>query len=388
MLQLSTKIIQELVNSTARPAISLYLSTHRHYPGTEKDPIVFKNLVKDVGLALEKNYPEANKQKIIDHLIHYETDRQFWAHQLDGLAIFVADDFVKVIKVAAAFPSKVVVSDTFYVTPLIRALQSNDRYQVLCLSRTNVTVYEGNRYQLDDITSNKIPRNLEAALGTELTEPHLTVSSYNGSRPSINGTSNSAMHHGHGDKSSEDEKEIVNFFRAVDRTVLNEPSQPSGLPLIVVTFPEYFSVFKSISHNKQLFENGVSMHPDAFNKEDLILKAWSVFEPIYTERISTAISSYNIANAYKAASDSLEEVAIAAVSGKIATLLIEEDRQIAGKIGDSSGELQLGFGSDTNAQNDVLDDIAEKVILTGGKVLVIPHSKMPSSSGLAATFRY
>ena len=105
MLQVSNRTIKELVNNTATPAVSLYMSTHRHYPGTEKDPIVFKNLVKDVEQALAENYPEANKQKIIDHLMHYETDRQFWTNQLDGLAFFVADDFVREIKVCLLYTS-------------------------------------------------------------------------------------------------------------------------------------------------------------------------------------------------------------------------------------------------------------------------------------------
>jgi len=395
MLQLSNKTLEELVKSTASPAVSLYMSTHRHHPGTEKDPIVFKNLVKDIGKALEKNYPKVNKRIIIDHLMRYETDRHFWAHQLDGLALFIADDFVKEIKVAARLLTKTLVSDSFYIIPLVRVLQSEDRYQVLCLSRTNVTVYEGTRYGLDEITSDKIPINLEAALGSDLTKPYLTGGSYNGSG---NGSGEPFMHHGHGGKSSEDEKDIVRFFREVDRAVLNEHSIPSGLPLILVTLPEYFSIFKSITHNNHLLEQAVSIHPDSVTKEDLILKAWNIFEPEYSKRVSDAISSYNKASAHKAGSDTLAEIARAAASGKVASLLIEADRNIAGKIDDVSGELRLRTPDEAKTANgvladevlgeDVLDDIAERVLLTGGKILVIPQNRMPSSSGLAATFRY
>jgi len=293
----------------------------------------------------------------------------------------VAEDFIREIKLAAKFPTKIVVADSFYVLPLIRALQSADRYQVLCLSRTNVTLYEGNRYQLDEITSPEVPSNLEAALGSERTEPRMTVASYTGA-------AGPKMHHSHGDKSSEDEKDIVRFFRDVDRAVLNEHSLPSGLPLIVVTLPEYFSVFKSISHNRQLLETGVGIHPDSTSKEDLILKAWDVFEPEYFGKIAEAVSSFNQANAYNSGSDKLEEVAKAAASGRVASLLIEANRDIVGEINESSGELNLWPEDDSKTANDVLDDIAEKVLMNGGEVLVIPHTKMPSSSGLAATFRY
>ena len=38
--------------------------------------------------------------------------------------------------------------------------------------------------------------------------------------------------------------------------------------------------------------------------------------------------------------------------------------------------------------DDLLDDLSELVSLKGGKVLVLPASSMPSSTGLAAIYRY
>jgi len=35
-----------------------------------------------------------------------------------------------------------------------------------------------------------------------------------------------------------------------------------------------------------------------------------------------------------------------------------------------------------------LDDVAEAVLQNGGEVVVVPQERMPSSSGVAATYRY
>ena len=40
------------------------------------------------------------------------------------------------------------------------------------------------------------------------------------------------------------------------------------------------------------------------------------------------------------------------------------------------------------ARLDVLDDLAEAALRTGGEVIVLPPDRMPSKSGAAAIFRY
>jgi len=38
--------------------------------------------------------------------------------------------------------------------------------------------------------------------------------------------------------------------------------------------------------------------------------------------------------------------------------------------------------------DDLLDDVAELVLQKGGQVMVIPAEKMPTDTGLAATYRF
>jgi len=40
------------------------------------------------------------------------------------------------------------VADSFHTKPLLRVLQSADRYQILALNRHEAKLYEGNRYFL------------------------------------------------------------------------------------------------------------------------------------------------------------------------------------------------------------------------------------------------
>ena len=63
-----------------------------------------------------------------------------------------------------------VVADAFHVKPLVRYLQSADRFQVLALTREHVAMYQGNRYGLDPIALGDFPATLTTALGDVVTE--------------------------------------------------------------------------------------------------------------------------------------------------------------------------------------------------------------------------
>jgi hypothetical protein len=38
--------------------------------------------------------------------------------------------------------------------------------------------------------------------------------------------------------------------------------------------------------------------------------------------------------------------------------------------------------------DDLLDDLAEVTLTTGGEVIVVPTDRMPTTTGAAATFRF
>lgn len=74
-------------------------------------------------------------------------------------------------------------------------------------------------------------------------------------------------------------------------------------------------------------------------------------------------------------------------TGRVATLLIEADRQIAGRLDRAMGRTEVADLSHPQV-DDLLDDLGELVEKMGGPVLVIPAERMPGRTGLAATYRH
>ena len=274
------------------------------------------------------------------------------------------------------------VADTFHIKPLMRILQSADRYQVLGLNRREIQLYEGNRDVLDEIElAQEGPRTITDALGEELTEPHLTVASYG------KGAGGPPMRHGHGSKKDEVDIDSERFFRAVDRAILEHHSRPSGLPLILAALPEYHHLFRRLSENPFLTAEGIDVHPDALPGDALRDHAWRVVKPRYLARLAGLVEEFGRAKSKGLGSDELAPVAEATVTGRVATLLIEADRHIPGRIDYGSGRVELGDLAHPEV-DDVLDDLGELVLKKGGQIVIVSAERMPTETGIAAIYRF
>jgi hypothetical protein len=390
MRHLTHERLLELLTLHEPPCVSLYQRTYRHSPDNAEDPIRYRNLSRDLRQRLEQAFPGPHVKPLLERFRALEGERDFWIHRTDGLALLASPERFEVIDLQRPVADRVVVSDSFYVKPLLRSLQSADRFQVLGLTRHEARFFEGNRYVLDPIELDGVPLTIQEVLGDELTDPHLTVASYGmkgGRVGGGEGPGSRAMHHGHGGKADEVDVDMERFFRAIDRTVIEHLSKPSGLPLLLAALPEYHTPFRELSHNPQLLEAGIDGNPLAFDADTLREKAWEVLEPRYRARLSALVERYGSARARDLGADEIESVARAAVDGRVDVLLVEADRHEPGRIGAASGEIEAGSATYPEA-DDLLDDLAEAVLRTKGEVVVVPAERMPTETGVAAIFRY
>lgn len=377
--------MQELLNGTQSnatpPCISLYQPTHRHHPENQQDPIRFRNLVRQLETSIRARYSVAEARVLLQPFEKLSGDPSFWNHTLDGLAILGAEGTFRVFRLQRSVPELAIVADTFHTKPLRRFLQSVDRYQVLALTRHEIELFEGNRDAIDRVDlAPGVPRTITEALGEELTEPHQTVGSYNGA-------GDPAMYYGHGGRKDQTEIDDERFFRAVDRAVLAHHSRPSGLPLILAGLAEHQAVFRSVTHNPFVVSAGIAVHPRALDPNELRRLTWEVMEPEYRARLDRLGDSFRQANAHGLGSDDLTRVAVAAVTGRVATLLIDADRHIPGRLDPASGQIEYAPLADPEV-DDLLDDLGALVEDRGGRVFVVPSAMMPSASGVAAVLRY
>lgn len=373
-----------LLENCESPCISLYMPTHRHHPDNQQDQILYRNLISELEESLRKQFSRREVVQLLEPFTALNNDRLFWNHNLDGLALLSSGDFFRVYRLQRPTPKLAVVADSFHLKPLMRTLQSIDRYEVLGLNRQEVKLFEGNRDALDEIELHPdVPRTIKEALGSELTDSYLNFRSPGGVRGS-----QTAVYHGHGGKKDEVDVDAERFFRAVDKGILEHHSRPSGLPLILAALSEHHHLFREISNNPFLVEKSLDVHPDSLASiDELHERAWRLMEPRYLARKDALVEQYATAKSHDLASEDTEEVARAVAQGKVATLLVDDSHHVPGWIDEASGEIEFGT-LEHPCIDDIFDDLAALALKMGGEVVILPAELMPTETGVAAIYRY
>jgi hypothetical protein len=322
-----------------------------------------------------------------------------WSHREGGLAVFASPTTFRCFDLPRKTPERLVIADAFHIRPLLRVVQSADRFHVLCLQAATAAVFEGNRDRLLRIEDPGFPLTIGEALEAEIVvqgrQPAYAGVADRKSGPAPRGTD--VLH-----KYAES-TEVEQFFRIVDQGMLDRLSKTSNLPVLLAALPQHQALFRSLSKNQHLQSRGIELNPAALTEQELLAKAWTCVEPLYLEKLRQIIDSYRVAAAHGQATDDLDEAARSAEAGKIGALLVEAERVIPGRILPNDGGIALsppgnvpagnGQAGNVSAGNgalteDLLDDIARLTLRMKGTVVAVPAGQMPSPTGVAAIFRY
>ena len=380
MYEITDVFSNDIMYEEEAPLISLYQPTHRKRPDNKQDIIRFKNLVQRIENSLKQKYPKREIPELLKPFKHLAEDKLFWNNTTDGLAILANRNRCVVYKLERPVEELSVVANSWHIKPLIRAFQSAEKFHILGLNRKEFALYEGNRYGFREVEiDSDIPRTIDEVLGDEYSEPYLSVGTYAGT--------GKAMFHGHGGKQSEISKDTEKYFRYVDRFILDNYSNPTRIPLILVSLDTHQGLFRNITKNPYLIDEGVRVNYETLSIEDLRDAAWKVIESYYLEKTRRLVDRFNLQRSKFLGSDILGEVARSVFEGRVDTLIIEADRIEPGRINRGTGRIEEGDLEDPEI-NDVLNDLAKMVYRGKGEVVILPRERMPSETGVAAIYRY
>ena len=87
------------------------------------------------------------------------------------------------------------------------------------------------------------------------------------------------------------------------------------------------------------------------------------------------------------ASSDLATVARAATIGAVDTLLVDIDDKVPGVVDEETGAVTLADEDDA-ASYGVVDELARRVLLSGGRVLAVRRADLPDAASVAAILRH
>ena len=367
------------------PCVSIYLPTAKSHPDGRQNGIRFKNLVRAAEDALTKTNPGPTAREVVRKLRDLEGDHAFWGSPDSGAAILASPTRLDAFKLPRAVAERVEVGETFHVKPLIRHVQSADRFQVLGLSRERCALFEGDRYVLHPADAPGVPLTLADYLGKQVDEP--LPGHREGARPGTRGGEAVVGGEGRGSREVALLAEPREYLRAVDRAVLDHVSNHVGLPVIPMGIDENLGEFRELTKNRFVTADAVHGDWTKWTLPEIRERAWGVFQNTYLRRLATIREDFGTASARNLATDNLEAAVAAVMAGRVGTLLVDADRQLHGSIDFTAGVLQPANGPEATV-GDMLDDLAELALRHGSTVTVVPSDQMPTTTGLAAVFRF
>lgn len=371
-------LVSQLLRVDATPCLSLYVATHRTQPERRDDPTRYRVLVRKLTESLEQAYAPPVVAELMAPFHELQKDEEFWNERKEGIAVFRAPDVFVVQHLDRPVPDLAIVAKTFHLKPILRILETADRYHVLTITSTHVQLYEGDRDGLQRVDLGPdVPLTIDEVLGTQRTERHFSTSNSGGTLRAI----------AHSTTQDDIDLDTERFFHAIDRSIMEHASLPSGLPLILVGLPDQLGLFFKIRHNPNILLEGVGVHPDGLAQKELVRRAWSIMEPYVHARSIRLADTFRQEFTKGRALDHIMEIAEATAHGRVGTLMVEANRQVPGSVHAETGAIVFD-DLDQPDINDVLDELAVMVMRKGGEVLVLPTEHMPSATGAAAILRY
>lgn len=374
MALMTSADLRHLLDSpAAETCVSLYMNTHMTWPDSEQNPIVFKNLVKELEQILAEQMKGRDFRPILAEFQKFQTEDEFWKTRTPALAMYYHAGHLHRFDLPRAVPDGIHVAESFHLKPIFRILQTTDRFNILALDRRQAQLFEASRDGIIPLALSDIPDNPKIhdnGARSRVGEQHF--SAYGGAVMTIHDV---------------DEKESdAEFFAEIDDFVAAQLTHRNHLPLVLAALSEHQGTFRKVSHNKRLLSEGVVASPHHLPLRELRDQAFAVVEKSQHAAVRDLINQVEAARAHGKGSTDLAEVAKAAVAGRVHAIIVDADQTIGGRLS-AEGDILKADQSHPEV-DDLLDDIMESVFKSDGEIFVLPSGIMPLDSGIAALFRY
>jgi hypothetical protein len=382
MEQLTQTIFGELAGLQGSPCISIYMSTHQ--AGMEvnelQDAIRFKKTLRDISAELQN---DSGDSRMIEHLLKpawelYEDDR-FWREQSQGLAVFLANGNIRLIKLPYRPADEYNIGPAFLLTPLLPAL-NDQTFFLLTLSKHDSKFYEGDAFGLRYVNIPGLPNGIEDVVHLEEKQDFQLFRQGAGGKGAAN-------FHGHGEGQLEDKANLVLYFQEVDRTLFAERLHDQQAPLVLAGVDYLLPIYRSVNRYKFITERGLTGNHDYQDEHTLFNEALPIVQPYFDIPAKKALENYYNQVATALTSSIPETVIPASYYGQVSDLFICKDTHIWGSFDDMNNRLEI---HENRQPGDVclLSQAAVKAWQNGSGVYLLEKERMPKDSVIAAMLRY
>jgi len=393
-------VFAALAGHHGRPAVSIYLPTHRAGAPKEQDSLRLKNLLASATASLLDDgmrLPDATA--LLSKAEALLDEPSFWRETGDGLALFIDAAETRVFRVDSPLPEQVVVGSRFYVRPLALAYRGNEQFFALAFDRGRARLFSGDRAHIAEL-----PLDVSIASFSEVTKydereeslqftTHASPESITGSGAAI------GQFHGNGAENV-DKNELTRFAAGLDKAVVGAIGAENTVPLVLLGVEYQLAAYRSVNSYHNLVAEQVVGATDELSDKSVHTKALEALSARFADAVDADLLELREKPSSLVSNDATEIVS-AAASGRVKTLFFD---QSTGPFGQFDRKLfavssvcsaaprylrESGDGEAAAAECgwDLVDLAAAETVLHGGAIHAFTGEHAPVS-GVAAVLRY
>jgi release factor family 11 len=359
--------IDALLAGRDAASVSIYVPTDPASPG-EAERIELKNLAAEAVRQLEEaGTPKADADAIAEQLASLDSDETFWRHQARSLAVFATPRSLVSFRLPNRLVAQVQVADRFHLKPLLRAVTFPQVAFLLALAQGSVRLLEvGPEVGPWEVDVPDLPSDVASAAG-------MASIADRAPRGALQGAEGQKVR-------------MRQYCREVDRA-LRPMLAGLDVPLVLAATEPLDSIYRSVNTYPHLAPQSVPGSPEASSDTELVAGARTVLDTVYAAELERVRELYERRASQGRTAQDVVDLARAATFGAVDTVLVDIDDVVPGTVDEDSGAVTFAEEDDAVAYG-VVDEIARRVWLNGGRVLAVRREDVPGGGSAAGILRY
>lgn len=360
-----TDHLLELIDHRDDASVTITLASSPLPSEHERIRLDLRNAIDDAERQLRtKDLPRGAADAVVSSLRALNGDDEFWRHQSRSLVIFAAPDMIETFRLPNVVVSHVAVGDRFDTGSLLRAIAFPHRAFVVELTQGGTRLLE---FGPDH-------RPIEHEL--ELPEDHALMLERT--------TTGGRFDRERADGATGDRVEKERYARAAQDAVV--AVIPRDTPLILAAATELQPAYQAVNTHPRLLDAVIDGHPEALDEATLNDRVRGILDEHYASELAAWRERFGARQVEGLATASLEDASAAAVRSGVEELLFDMDAVAEGVI-DEFGAVRSAHeaGPHTYA---LVDELAARVLRTGGTVRAVRKADLPDGSPVAAMLRF
>lgn len=374
--------ILELAQMQTQTCVSLFVNSARFGPQARQGRLRFKNLVNQAEAELKaRNLRQDEIEGLLKPAGKLLIDTPFWSRQMEGLAVYLSGGDSRVLQLPFSVSTSVVVSDRFYVKPLLRAA-TNESYFILNLNLSGARLLECGPQGVSEFSFEGVAGSLQEAMANTEAESHHQQHSAASSR----GRGRSAVYHGQG--GGEDARKV--FLGEWLGALAGEVKRFLGdgrRPLLLAGVDYVVGDYRKHDRYPHTLSDALIGSPVRRSPEDLRRAGWDKVKGLFEERLRKELERFHSSARSGRTAIGLEACLKAASGGKVEVLAVADDAFGWGTFSTESREVSL-----SEQQRPESEELFERACLdtlrNGGDVLVVDPDQVPGGDKIATILRF